>query len=132
MTRDEHLALLRRALQSPIRLECGPDVERVRQRFYRARQRAQARGNFKFDSLRFHIIDGGGALLIKRYPVRAMSQLRRLRRLLREMCAYAADSGIDVGGRVGRDDRQSDHLHDSGTKVGLRISDGLDLGEPKR
>ena len=37
------------AHQAPVRLECGPDVERIRQGFYRARQYCQARSNYRYD-----------------------------------------------------------------------------------
>ncbi len=45
--------LMNDALQAPVRLECGSDVERIRQGFYRARQWCQARSNYRFDGVKF-------------------------------------------------------------------------------
>ncbi len=56
------------ALQAPVRLECGPDVERIRRRFYRARQWCQARGDYRYDGLKFQI--AGSALVISKRPAR--------------------------------------------------------------
>ena len=80
------------ALQMPVRLECGPDVERIRQRFYRARQHYQAQGDFRFDGLKFHI--DSSTLVISRRPISAASQLRHKLKLLREMRAFVAKRGV--------------------------------------
>ncbi len=89
------------ALQAPVHLECGPDVERIRQRFYRARQWCQARGDFRFAGLKFQI--DGSTLVISKRPISAASQLRHKLKLLREMRAFVAKHGIgllvgDIGG----------------------------------
>ena len=84
-------SMMERALRSPIRLECGPDVERVRQRFYRTRQSCQSRGNLRFDGLSFHL--DGETLVIKSLPVNPMKQLRRKLKLLRKMGAYVDGHG---------------------------------------
>ncbi len=55
------------ALQVPVRLECGPDAERIRQCFYRARRYCQARRIYCFDRLRFHV--RGPTLVIKKRSV---------------------------------------------------------------
>ncbi len=96
--------LMNRALETPLRLDCGPDVLRSRQRFYRVRARFQAQGDFRFDVLRFHV--DGGVLIINKYPLRAMYHLRRKLRLLQELRSIAADIGIDVGGHADGDDRK--------------------------
>ena len=43
------------ALHEPFRFECGRDVERVRQCCYRVRNRRRARGDTRYDGLRFRI-----------------------------------------------------------------------------
>ncbi len=46
------------ALDAPFRFECGRDVERVRQCCYRIRKRRRARGDTRYDGLRFRIVNG--------------------------------------------------------------------------
>ncbi len=46
------------ALHGPLRFECGRDVERVRQCCYRIRKRHRARGDTRYDGLRFRIVNG--------------------------------------------------------------------------
>ena len=46
------------ALHGPFRFECGRDVERVRQCCYRIRKRRRARGDTRYDGLRFGIVNG--------------------------------------------------------------------------
>ena len=46
------------ALHGHFRIPCGRDVERVRQRCYRIRKRRRARGDFRYDGLRFRIVNG--------------------------------------------------------------------------
>ena len=43
------------ALHGPFRFECGRDVERVRQCCYRIRMRRRARGDTRYDGLKFRI-----------------------------------------------------------------------------
>ncbi len=60
------LDAMRDALRAPFRLECGVDVERVRQRCYRARQYCLAQADYRFVILRFQI--DGSSLVISRHP----------------------------------------------------------------
>ena len=76
--------LMNDALQVPVRLECGPDVERIRQSFYRARRYCQARNNYRYDALRFHV--RGPTLVIKRRSVPTANQLGRRVEALQELC----------------------------------------------
>ncbi len=46
------------ALHEPFRFECGRDVERVRQCCYRIRMRHRARGDTRYDGLRFRVVNG--------------------------------------------------------------------------
>ncbi len=86
--------LMHDALQAPVHLECGPDVERIRQVFYRARQWRQARGDCRFDGLKFQI--DGSTLVISRRPITTASQLRHKLKLLREMRAFVANHGVGL------------------------------------
>ncbi len=86
--------LMQDALQAPVHLECGPDVERIRQGFYRARQWCQARGNYRFDALKFEI--DGSTLVINKRPIPTASQLRHKLKLLREMRAFVAKRGVGL------------------------------------
>ncbi len=86
--------LMNDALQAPVRLDCGPDVEHTRQRFYRARQWCQARGEYRFDGLKFQI--DGSTLVISRRPIPAARQLRAKLAVLKEMRDIVARSGMDV------------------------------------
>ncbi len=88
------LDVMEDALGAPVRLDCGPDVEHTRQRFYRARQWCQARGNYRFDGLKFQI--GGSTLVISRRPIPAARQLRAKLAVLKEMRDIVARSGMDV------------------------------------
>ena len=49
---------MKKALHGPVRLNCGPDVLNVRQRCYLIRQRHRARGDTRFNGLKFRIING--------------------------------------------------------------------------
>ena len=86
--------LMNEALQAPIRLDCGPDVGRVRRRCYRVRQSCQARGNFRFDRLSFVL--EGATLVISRRPISAARQLRHKFKLLQEMRAFVAKRGVGL------------------------------------
>ena len=87
------LELMEDALRTPVRLECDPSVESSRQRFYRARQWCQARGDYRFDGLKFQI--DGSTLVISRRPITTASQLRHKFKLLREMRAFVAKRGVN-------------------------------------
>ncbi len=77
------LDAMREALRAPVRLECGADVERVRQRCYRVRQRDLAQGDHRFIFLRFQI--KGSSLVISRHPDPVLRKHRHKLRVLREM-----------------------------------------------
>ena len=80
--------LMNDALQAPVRLECGPGVERNRQGFYQARRYCQARSNYRYDDLRFHV--RGPTLVIRKRSVPAASQPGRRVEALQELCECVA------------------------------------------
>ncbi len=86
--------LMNEALQAPVHLECGPSVERSRQCFYRARQWCQARGDYRYDGLKFQI--DGSTLVINKRPIPTASQLRHKFKLLREMRAFVAKRSVGL------------------------------------
>lgn len=47
------VGFMRDALQARVDIDCIFDGGRIRQRFYRVRQRCQARGDHRFDELKF-------------------------------------------------------------------------------
>ena len=96
--------LMNDALQAPVHLDCGPSVERSRQRFYRARQWCQARGDFRLDGLKFQI--DGSTLVISRRPIPAARQLRAKLRLLTEMRDIISRSGTNVHPLADGDERK--------------------------
>ena len=83
--------IMDRALRTPFRIECGPDIKYVAQRFYRTRQSCQNQGNLRFDGLRFYL--DGETLVIKSLPINPMKQLRRKLKLLRKIGAYGDGHG---------------------------------------
>ncbi len=85
------LDAMRHALRAPVRLECGADVERVRQRCYRARQRDLAQGDDRFVILRFQI--DRSTLVISRHPDPVSRWHGHRLRMLREMRAFIAEYG---------------------------------------
>ncbi len=93
------LDAMRHALRAPVRLECGSDVERVRQRFYRVRQRDLAQGDPRFVILRFQI--DGSTLVISRHPDPESRWHRHRLRVLREMRAMVAEYGARTGRPIG-------------------------------
>lgn len=54
---------MKTALVAPFPFECGMDVEKVRQGCYRVRRRCRARGDKRFDGLRFRIVNGTELLI---------------------------------------------------------------------
>ncbi len=114
MMLSTHLCLeaMRDALRAPIRLECGADVARVRQRFYRVRQRDLAQGDPRFVILRFQI--DGSALVISRHPDPESRWHGHRLRMLREMRAFIAEYGARAGRPIG----ESDGAKDSGSDEG--------------
>ena len=90
------LDAMRDALRAPVRLECGADTEKVRQRCYRAREHCLAQGDAHFIFLRFQI--DGTTLVISRHPDPELRKHRHKLRVLREMRAFA----VEYGARAGR------------------------------
>ena len=84
------------ALRAPVRLECGPDVECIRQCFYRARRYRQARIDYHYDGLRFHV--RGPALVIKKRSVPASNQRYHKLQVLRVMRDFVACRSLGVDG----------------------------------
>ena len=95
MSKARCFELMNEALQVPVRLECGPDVQRIQQCFYRARQYCQARSNYRYDGLRFHV--RGPTLVIKKRSVPTASQLGRRVEALQELCECVAPVGCPGG-----------------------------------
>ena len=93
------LDVMEDSLQEPVRLDCGPDVERVRQRCYRARQHCLAQGDHRFVILRFQI--DGSSLVISKHPDPDSKWHRHKLRMLREMRAFVVEYGTGVGRRIG-------------------------------
>ena len=83
------------ALRAPVRLQCGADVERVRQRFYRVRQHCLAQGDHRFVILRFQI--DGFSLVISKHPDPESRWHRHKLRVLRELRAFVVEYGTGVG-----------------------------------
>ena len=80
------------ALGAPVRLECGPDVQRIQQCFYRARQYCQARSNYRYDDLGFHV--RGPTLVIRKRSVPTARV-----EVLQELCECVAP--VDCPGGTG-------------------------------
>ena len=85
---------MEQALLAPVRLETGGDVERVRQRCYRARQHCLAQGDHRFVILRFQI--DGSSLVISRHPDPKSRWHRHKLRVLRELRAFVVEYGTRV------------------------------------
>ena len=97
------LRLMDDALQEPIRIECGSDATRIRQRFYRVRQQCWERGDVRFAFLKFQI--SGTELVISRHAD-PESVERRLRfGALREMFAFAREYRAGLVRPTGEDAR---------------------------
>ena len=104
------LDAMRGALRAPVRLECGADVGRVRQRCYRAREHCLAQGDPRFVILRLQI--DGSTLVISRHPDPESRWHRHRLRVLREMRAFVVEYGTR-GGRpisavAGAEDSEGD------------------------
>ncbi len=87
------------ALQGPVRLDCGPDVLRIQQCFYRARKYCLAQGDHRFVILRFQIDDS--SLVISRHPNPESRWHRHKLRVLREWRAFVVEYGTGVDRRIG-------------------------------
>ena len=88
--------LMEDALRAPVRLDCGPDVLRIQQCFYRTRQNCRAWSDWRFDGLKFHV--RGPTLIIKLSPVPTSSQLHNKLDVLRELHDFVTQNGIGIGG----------------------------------
>ncbi len=106
------LGAMREALRAPVRLECGADVGRVRQRCYRVRQKCLAQGDDRFVILRFQI--DGSTLVISRHPDPKSRWHGHKLRVLREMRAFAAEYGVRVGRPIGEITGPEDSERDEG------------------
>ena len=106
------LDAMREALRAPVRLECGADTEKIRQRCYRIRQRDLAQGDPRFVILRFQI--DGTTLVISRHPDPKLKWHCHKLRVLREMRAFIAEYGARAGRPIG----ESDGAKDSGSDEG--------------
>ncbi len=100
------------ALRAPVRLECGADTEKVRQRCYRARQKYLAQGDDGFVILRFQI--DRSTLVISRHPDPKLKWHCHKLRVLREMCAFIAEYGARAGRPIGESDGAKDSGGDEG------------------
>ncbi len=106
------LDAMRDALKAPVRLQCGADTEKVRQRCYRARQKDLAQGDPRFVILRFQI--DGSALVISRHPDPVSRWHGHRLRMLREMRAFVSEYGPGVGRPVGEITGPEDSEGDEG------------------
>lgn len=120
------LGAMERALLAPVQLECGPDVERIQQCFYRTRRCSRALCDYRYDDLSFHVC--GPALVIKKRSVPASNQRRHKDQELRVMRDFVARRRLSV---VGHGEQGESHVpetaksdfHDQpGGKWGLRIT----------
>ena len=91
--------LMHDALRGPGYLDCGPDVLRIQQCFYRARQYCRARSDYRFDALKFHV--RGPALVIKESSVPKSGQPRPKCTVLQELLAHGFQIGTSVDGPSG-------------------------------
>ena len=106
------LDAMRNALRAPVRLDCGPDVGRIRQRFYRARQHCLAQGDHRFVILRFQI--DGSSLVISKHPDPETKWHRHKLRMLREMRAFVVEFGTGVDRRIGENTGAENSESDEG------------------
>ncbi len=81
------IKLMEDALQEPVRMNCGRDLARIRQCFYRTRQYCDSWGDDRFMLLRFRI--DGSELVIERHPDPDAVRQRYKLRALREVVSYA-------------------------------------------
>ncbi len=95
LTNAHCFEIMKKALREPVRLQCGADLERVRQRFYRVRQHCLAQGNHRFVILRFQI--EGSSLVISRHPDPGLRWHRHKLRVLRELRAFVVEYGTGLG-----------------------------------
>ena len=114
------------ALQAPVHLDCGSAVLRIRQCLYRARQYCQARGNYRYDGLKFHV--RGPTLVIGNRADPGLNQLHEALNLHREPRGAVTQHEASVSGRRGHaedcahESGQSNFLHHQEENEGLRIT----------
>ncbi len=100
ISRANCIKLMEDALQGPVCIDCGPDVARYRQCFYRVRQYCDSWGEDRFMFLRFRI--DGTELVIDRHPDPDAVRWRYKLRALRDAVVYARSRG--TGSRDGQMD----------------------------
>ncbi len=93
IARSRCIKLMEDALREPVRINCGRDVARIRQCFYRVRQYCDSWGDDRFMFLQFRI--DGTELVIERHPDPAAVRQRYKLRALREAVSYALSRGKD-------------------------------------
>ena len=87
ISRSLCIRLMKDALQEPVRINCGRDLARIRQCFYRTRQYCDSWGDDRFMFLRFRI--DGTELVIEGHPDPDAVRQRYKLRALREAVSYA-------------------------------------------
>jgi hypothetical protein len=98
------LEVMQEALGGPaVRLELGSQAVKLRQRFYRIRQRCWEEGDVRFAFLRFRI--RGSLLIIDRHPDSEAIRHRIRLRALREMFAFAREYRASLERPTGEDAR---------------------------
>ncbi len=86
--------------QTPTRINCGHDIVRARQRFYRTRRNCQARDDFRFDRLKFEI--DGATLVIGRRTSPTLAQRGHKLWVLRQLRALAVEWRFELPNKVDR------------------------------
>jgi len=88
------------ALRGSTRINCGPDIERDRQRFYRTRQHCQTRDDYRFDRLMFGI--DGTTLVIGRRASPTLAQRGHKLWVLRQLRALVVEWRVELPNKVDR------------------------------
>jgi hypothetical protein len=96
ISRRTCIKLMTDALREPVRIDCGTNVARIRQCFYRVRQYCDSWGDDRFMFLRFRI--DGTELVIERHPDPDAIRQRYKLRALREAVSYALSRGAKPPG----------------------------------
>ncbi len=104
IARSRCIKLMEDALREPVRMNCGRDVARIRQCFYRTRQYCDSWGDDRFMFLRFRI--NRAELLIDRNPDPDAVRRRYKLRALREAVSYALSrSARERDGQLDKSDQ---------------------------
>ena len=96
ISRRTCIKLMEDALREPVRIDCGTNVARIRQCFYRTRQYCDSWGDDRFMYLRFRI--DGNELVIERHPDPDAVRQRYKLRALRDAVVYALSRGAKPPG----------------------------------